>query len=317
MKQVGRELGVRYVLEGSVRKAGGRMRISAQLIDALSGSHLWADRFDGSLEDIFELQDKVAISVAGVIEPTLQAAETARSSNRSTNDLTAYDLYLRAYSIVLSESSLVPHALRLLEQAVERDPHYGLALAWAAICCQRLCMDGRSEDPEADRHKGADFARRALQVAGDDPVVLANAALALTWFGEDINAMMTLTDLAVALNPSFARGWYISGLIRLFAGQPDTAIEHAEISLRLSPRARIGWAVGVIGTAHFFQPALRPGSANAPPRNPAEPELPVIVPLSRLLLCPYGAHRRRASGDPAATRHHLPHDSGLEHNLHA
>jgi adenylate cyclase len=252
VKQVGRELGVRYVLEGSVRKAGGRVRITAQLIDTLSGAHLWADRFDGSLEDIFELQDKVAISVAGVIEPTLQAAETARSANRSTNDLTAYDLYLRAYSIVLSAAPLIPDALRLLEQAIERDPQYGLALAWAAVCCQRLCMDGRSEDPEADRHKGADFARRALQVAGDDPVVLANAALALTWFGEDISAMMALADRALALNPSFARGWYISGLVRLFAGQPDTAIEHAEISLRLSPRARIGWAVGVIGAAHFF-----------------------------------------------------------------
>jgi adenylate cyclase len=252
VKQVGRELGVRYVLEGSVRKAGGRVRITAQLIDALSGAHLWADRFDGSLEDIFELQDKVAISVAGVIEPTLHAAETARSANRSTNDLTAYDLYLQAYSIVLSAAPLIPDALRLLEQAIERDPHYGLALAWAAVCCQRLCMDGRSKDPEADRHKGADFARRALQVAGDDPTVLANAALALTWFGEDISAMMTLADRALALNPSFARGWYISGLVRLFAGQPDTAIEHAEVSLRLSPRARIGWAVGVIGAAHFF-----------------------------------------------------------------
>jgi len=252
VKQVGRELSIRYVLEGSVRKAGGRVRITAQLIDALNGAHLWADRFDGSLEGVFELQDRVAISVAGVIEPTLQAAETARSANRSTNDLTAYDLYLRAYSIVLSAAPLIPEALRLLEQAIERDPHYGLALVWAAVCCQRLCMDGRSEDPEADRHKGADFARRALQVAGDDPVVLANAALALTWFGEDISAMMSLADRALALNPSFARGWYITGLIRLFAGEPDTAIEHAEVSLRLSPRARIGWAVGVIGAAHFF-----------------------------------------------------------------
>jgi adenylate cyclase len=252
VRKVGRELGVRYVLEGSVRKAGGRVRITAQLIDTLSRAHLWADRFDGSLENIFELQDKVAISVAGVIEPTLQAAETARSANRSTNDLTAYDLYLRAYSIVLSAAPLIPGALRLLEQAIERDPHYGLALAWAAVCCQRLCMDGLSEDPEADRHKGADFARRALQVAGDDPVVLAKAALALTWFGEDISAMMVLADRALALNPSFARGWYISGLIRLFAGQPDTAIEHVEVALRLSPGARVGWAVGVIGAAHFF-----------------------------------------------------------------
>ncbi len=122
VKQVGRELGVRYVLEGSVRKAGGRVRIAAQLIDTQSGTHLWADRFDGSLEDVFELQDRVATSVAGVIEPTLQAAETARSAGRPTADLTAYDLYLRAYAMILSSARLVPEALRLMEQAIARDP---------------------------------------------------------------------------------------------------------------------------------------------------------------------------------------------------
>jgi adenylate cyclase len=112
VKRVGRELGVRYVLEGSVRKAGGRVRITAQLIDALSGAHLWADHFDGSLEDVFDLQDQVASSVAGVIEPALQAAETARSAHRPTTDLTAYDLYLRAYAMVLSPARDIPEAPR-------------------------------------------------------------------------------------------------------------------------------------------------------------------------------------------------------------
>ena len=110
----------------------------AQLIDAATGTHLWADRFDGSLEDVFELQDKVASSVAGVIEPALQAAETARSAGRPTDDLTAYDLYLRAYAMVLSSARQIPEALRLLEQAIARDPRYGPALAWAAVCCHRL-----------------------------------------------------------------------------------------------------------------------------------------------------------------------------------
>ena len=182
VKQVGRELGVRYVLEGSVRKAGGRVRITAQLIDALSGTHLWADRFDGSLEDVFELQDKVASSVAGVIEPTLQAAEAARSAARPTTDLTAYDLYLRAYAMVSSSAARIPEAARLMEQAIARDPRYGPALAWASICCNRLLRDGRSEDPEADRLKGVDFARRALEVAGDAPGVLVNAVQALAFF---------------------------------------------------------------------------------------------------------------------------------------
>jgi len=252
VKRVGRELGVRYVLEGSVRKAGGRVRITAQLNDTLSGAHLWADRFDGSLEDVFDLQDKVASSVAGIIEPALQAAETARSANRPTNDLTAYDLYLRAYAMVWSSARQIPEALRLMKQAIARDPHYGPALAWAAHCSFRLCLDGASKDPDADRRKGADFARRALEVGGDDPNVLANAAVALAFFGEDIGAMVGLADRAVALNPGFARGWYVSSALRLWAGQPDIAIEHGEAALRLSPRARIGNSLAVIGRAHFL-----------------------------------------------------------------
>jgi TolB-like protein/class 3 adenylate cyclase len=250
-KRVGRELGVRYILEGSVRKAGGRVRITAQLIDATSNTHLWADRFDGSLEDIFDLQDKVAASVAGVIEPTLQAAEVVRSAGCPTNDLTAYDLYLCASEMLLASGKQLHQALDLLEQAIARDPRYGPALAWAAVCCMRLCGDGSAEDPEAERRKGADYARRALQVARDDPGVLANCALALAFFGEDIGAMMALADRALTLNPSFARGWYISGTLRWEAGQPDVAIEHAEAALRLSPRGRIGAVFNLIGGAMF------------------------------------------------------------------
>jgi len=252
VKQVGRELGVRYVLEGAVRKAGNRVRITAQLIDALSGTHLWADRFDGPLDDIFDLQDKVASSVAGVIEPTLQAAETARSAGRPTADLTAYDLYLRAYAMVWSSARHIPDALRMMEQAIARDPRYGPALAWAAFCCYRMLLYDRSEDRAADRLKGTDFARRALEVAGDDPSILANAAQALAYFGEDIGATMTLADRALALNPSFARGWHISGVLRHWAGQHDDAIERFETALRLSPRARVGPTQFLIGHAHFF-----------------------------------------------------------------
>jgi adenylate cyclase len=248
VKQVGRELGVRYVLEGSVRKGGNRVRITAQLIDATTGAHLWADRFDGSLEDVFDLQDKVASNVAGVIEPALQAAETARSAGRPTDDLTAYDLYLRGYATVLSSASRTPEALRLLEQAIARDPRYGPALAWAAFCCYRLFLD---EEREADRLKGADFARRALEVAGEDPAILATAAYALGFFGEDIGAMTALVDRAMALNPNFARGWSLSGVLRICAGQPDIAIEHVERSRRLSPRARVGAQSAAIGIAHF------------------------------------------------------------------
>ena len=251
VKQVGRELGVRYVLEGSVRKAGSRVRITGQLIDAATSAHLWADRFDGLLQDVFDMQDQVASSVAGVIEPALQAAETARSAGRSTTDLTAYDLYLRGYAMVMSRSGQTPEALLLMEQAFARDPGYGPALAWAAFCCARLMIDGESQDLPGDRQKGIDFARRALKVAGDDPAIIANAAEALAYFGEDIGTMMTLVDRSLAHNPNFARGWHVSANIRFWGGYPDTAIEHAGMALRLSPRARVGNTFFRIGAAHF------------------------------------------------------------------
>jgi TolB-like protein/DNA-binding winged helix-turn-helix (wHTH) protein/class 3 adenylate cyclase/predicted ATPase len=252
VREVGRELGVRYVLEGSVRKAGKRVRITYQLIDASSGTHLWADHCEGPLEEVFELQDKVASSVAGVIEPVLQTAEAARSSHRLTTDLTAYDLYLRAHAMIWSAARQIPEALRLLEQAIARDPGYGPALAWAAVCCFRLVLDGRSEDPAAERLKGVDFARRALEVAGDDPNILVHAAEALNYFGEDTEAMIALIDRALALNPNFARGWHVSGVLRFEAGQPDIAIEHLENSVRLSPRAPVRTSLTMIGQAHFL-----------------------------------------------------------------
>src|SRR5271166_4336262 len=254
VKEVGRELGVRYVLEGSVRKAGTRVRITGQLIDTLTGAHLRADRFDGSLEDVFELQDKIAVSVAGVIEPALQAAEMRRSAARPTTDLGAYDLYLRALAAVFpitKERTL--EALGLLEQAIAIDRHCAPALSWAAICHWRLVNDGWAEAPEISRRKGIDLARQALQVAENDPGILANAAFVLAHFSEDIGVMIGLVDRALALNPSFARGWNLSGNLRLFAGQPDLAIEHVETSLRLSPRERIGLPLYVMGTAYFFK----------------------------------------------------------------
>jgi adenylate cyclase len=254
VKQVGRELGVRYVLEGSVRKGGGRVRITAQLVDALNGAHLWADRFDGSLEDVFELQDRVAASVAGVIEPALQAAEMRRSAARPTTDLTAYDLYLRALAVFFPiTKERIFEALELLERAIAIDPDYGPALSYAAICHLYIATNGWAEEPDTNRRKAVDLARRALVVAGNDPRVLANAAFVLALLGEDIGTMIGLVDRALALNPSFAQGWNLSGAIRLFAGEHDLAIEHAETALRLSPRERIGLPVLTIGTAYFFQ----------------------------------------------------------------
>jgi len=290
MKLVSRELGVRYVLEGSVRKAGGRVRITAQLIDALNGAHLWADRFDGPLEDVFELQDKVALSVAGVIEPTLRAAETRRTAAHPTADFTAYDLYLRALPIfyTLTKEGVL-QALALLEQAIARDPNYGPALAWAAMCHLWRYFDDWSDEPEAARRDGIRLAQRALEAAGDDASVVANAALVLAQFGEDIGAMIALVERSLALDPSSARGWYISGLLRLWAGQPDLAIAHVESSLRLSPRERLGAHQSVIGTAHVFKGQFDAAVAEL---LVAIHERPTNPPPYRSLACCY-AHMGR------------------------
>jgi adenylate cyclase len=254
VKRVGRELGVRYVLEGSVRKGSNGVRITAQLIDAATGAHLWADRFDGALDDVFDLQDKVAISVAGVIEPALQAAEMRRSAERPTTELTAYDLYLRALAIFFPITKAgVLSSLSLFERAIAIDRRFGPALAWAAICSLRLVNDGWAAEPEKIRRRAVELAREALQVGENDPRVLVNAAFVLARLGENVGVMIDLIERALALNPSYARGWLVSGLLRLFAGQADLAIQHVETSLRLSPRESVGVPLQTIGEAFLFK----------------------------------------------------------------
>ncbi|HEX3882845.1 MAG TPA: winged helix-turn-helix domain-containing protein [Stellaceae bacterium] len=255
IRRVGRELGVRYVLEGSVRAGGDRVRITAQLIEAETGSHLWADHFDGALEDIFELPDRVAISVAGVIEPALEAAEVSRAAQRPTHDLTAYDLYLRAAALHRSFTREgIYGALTLLNQAIVRDPDYGPALVRAAICHERLRHDGWSADPEADQRQAIELARRAVRVSPEDPGVLSDAAFVLSFSAdEDMAGILQMIDRALALNPGFARGWYTSAIIFARAGYPDESIERANRALRLSPRERSGPFLIALGYAHFIK----------------------------------------------------------------
>jgi adenylate cyclase len=302
VKQIGRELGVRYVLKGSVRKADRRLRIGAVLIDAATSAHLWADRFDGSLEDIFDLQDQVALSIAGVIEPTLQAAEIRYSAERPTDDLTAYDLFLRARSIASTyERSHLAEALELLEQAIRREPRYGPALALAATYRVDLKNFDWSDDREEqeNREMAVDLARRALRAAPDDPGVLGRAAMVLGRFGEDIDAALALVDRALALNPSFAYGWYWSGWLRLFAGQADLAIQHFETSMRLNPRGQRGFHLAGIGTAHFV--SRRFDEASAALRVSLE-EVPAFVPAYRTLAACYGHMGRLAEAQSIVKR---------------
>jgi tetratricopeptide (TPR) repeat protein len=247
-------LGVRYVLEGSVRKGGTRVRITAQLIGADTGTHLWTDRFDGSLEDVFDLQDRVATSVAGVIEPALQAAEMRRAAARPTNDLTAYDLYLRALPHSMRyerEHSL--QALDLYEQVLRRDANYAPALAQPALCQMHLHNGGWTDTPEETRQKGIDLARRAVDADNGDPYVLCMAAHALGFFGGGLAVGMTMIERSVTLNPSIAWGWSAGGWNRMWAGEADGAIRHFENALRLSAREpRRQWWLAGIGAAHFI-----------------------------------------------------------------
>jgi adenylate cyclase len=298
LKQVGQELGVRYVLEGSVRRASQRVRITVQLIEAATGGHLWADRFDGSLEDVFDLQNQVALSVAGIIEPTLEAAEIRRSTARPTNDLSAYDLYLRAYSHIRSwRKEEIMVALDLLGEALKRDPHYGAALVFVARGHLSLHLSDWTNDPESNRREGVDLARRALGVAADDPVVLGNAAYVLAYFGEDIDASVDAMNHALALNPSFASGWTMGGWLKLWAGQPEPAIKHFEMALRLSPADRAGPYLG-IGMAHFV--ARRFEDAKAMLLGALQ-EHPTWAPTRRFLASSY-AHMGRLDEAREAVR---------------
>ena len=253
VKQIGRELGVRYVVEGSVRKGGNRVRIAAQLIEAESTAHLWADHFDGSLEDVLDLQDQVAISVAGVIEPALRAAEIRRAVDRPRHNPTAYDLYLRALRATDSwEKKDYMEALDRLSHVINQDAAYGPALALSAWYYMALYGNAWTDDPDATRQNAIWLARRAVRSAGADAETLGRAAYVLAYCGEDIDAATALVDSSLRINPSFADGWRWSGWLRLWAGSPDVAIDHLERSLRLNPLDSSAGTLVAIGMAHFF-----------------------------------------------------------------
>ena len=255
VKQVGRELGVRYVLQGSVRKSAERLRITGQLIDASSGGQLWAEKFDGPMADVFELQDQVASAVAGVIDPLLLDTEIQRALEQPTSNLTAYHFYLRSLPLIRAwspEANL--EAIALLERAVECDPRYGMALASLALCHAHNLLNGWVKDAVAERELTIVWARRALEAAPDDPSTVTSAAGALLDTGENIETLKRLVDGALARNPSHAFGWLWSGWMRTVSGESDVAIRHFETSLRLDPRAtRKAFHLTGIGMCHFFE----------------------------------------------------------------
>jgi adenylate cyclase len=236
IKQVGRELGVRYVLEGSVRKAGNRVRITGQLIDTSTGAHIWADRFDGALDDIFELQDDVASGVVGAIEPKLRQSEFERVSRKPTESLDAYDVYLRALALrdrPTAES--VPEAITLLRRALAIDPNY--APAKAAIGWFRVHENthGRNRVSEADAAEAVALAKEVLEAGKDDPDALWMAAYTLIFLAGERDIAAAAIDRALTLNPNAALAWAARGWVFCSRGQPDAAIEACERAMRLSP----------------------------------------------------------------------------------
>jgi len=234
VKQVSRELGVRYLLEGSVRKGGNRVRITAQLIDAATGAHLWADRFDGLLEDVFELQDNVASSVTGVIEPTLRQAEIERARRKRPDSLDAYDLYLRALPHAFTAMPEdADKALALLIKAVELEPDYAVAHAIIAFCHEQRYLRGGMQ--EETRLAALHHARLAIAGGGDDAAALATAGFVIAVCGRDYETAVTAFDRSFALSSSLALALGFSSIVRAWRGDDAIAVEQANRALRLSP----------------------------------------------------------------------------------
>jgi TolB-like protein len=236
VKQVGRELGVRYVLEGSVRKSGNRVRVTGQLIDATAGAHLWAERFDSTLEDIFDLHDELATSVVGAIAPQLERAEIQRAKHKPTEKLDAYDYYLRGMaSFHRGDSEGMNEALPLFYQTIERDPDFASAYAMAAASMFWSKFNGWVADRSKVMSEGTRLAHRAIELGKDDAVALARGGHALANFVGDLDGGVALIDKALLLNPNLAAAWFLGGFVQIMRGEPDNAIERLAYGMRLSP----------------------------------------------------------------------------------
>jgi TolB-like protein len=254
VKQIGRELGVRYVLEGSVRKAGTRVRIAGQLVDATTGAHLWAERFEGALEYIFDLQDQVTVSVVGAIAPKLEQAEIERSKRKPTDSLDAYDYYLRGIACVhrwSREGST--EALRLFNKAIELDSDFAAAYGMAARCYSQRKVSGWMTDRQNEAAEAERLARQAAELGRDDPIALCAAGMALAYVVGDLDEGAALIDRALSLNPNLAWAWLFSGWVRVWLGQPEVAIEHEAKAMRLSPHDSAFFNMqAATALAHFF-----------------------------------------------------------------
>src|SRR5262245_12217449 len=236
IKEVGRKLGVRYVLEGSVRKATGKVRITGQLIDAITGAHIWADRFERDLTDVFALQDEVTIAVVSAIQPKLLQKEIELATRRRPENLTAYDFFLRAIQhFYLSTREGLAETIRLAHRALELDPRFGLVAAWAGASHMNNVVRGYADDPQFERMEAIRLSRLALSIDDSDPDTLAWAAITSAFMVGDTESEIEMADRAVALNPNSYIAWNNRGWVYGIAGLPEEAVRSLERAIRVSP----------------------------------------------------------------------------------
>ena len=236
VKQVGRELGVRYILEGSLRKAANRVRITGQLVDGTTGATLWSERFDGTIDNIFDLQDQMTADVVGAIAPRLEYAEIERAKHKPTESLDAYDYYLRGiWSFRQVSRSAIDEAMPLFYEAIQRDPDFASAYAMAAWCYSLRKINRWVTDPERQIAEGTRLVRRAIELGQNDAVALASSVHALVHLARDLDSGLASADRALALDPNLAAGWFVSGFVRIWRGQPEDAIERLARAMRLNP----------------------------------------------------------------------------------
>ena len=254
VKQVGRELGVRYVLEGSVRKAGNRIRITGQLVDATTAGHLWADRFDGGIDDIFDLQDSVTTRVVGAIAPKLELAEIERVWRKPTENLNAYDYFLHGMaSFYRLTKEANDEALRLFRKAFELDPEFAVAYGMAAYCYLRRKFNGWMTDQAKEAAEAGRLARLAVDLGKDDAVALIYGGRTLARVVGELDVGAAFINRALVLNPNLAAAWHNSGWTSIRLGEPDIAIEHLATAMRLSPLDPLMHAMQTaMGLAHIY-----------------------------------------------------------------
>jgi TolB-like protein len=255
VKQIGRELGVRYVLEGSVRKSANRVRITGQLVDTSTGAHLWAERFDGGLGDIFDLQDRVTESVVGAIAPAVEKAEIERAKRKPTESLDAYTLYLRGLAKLYQFGSRQANdeALHLFYSAIELDPDFASAYGRAALCYVWGKTNGWFSDTTNEIAEVTRLAQRAVEVGKDDAMALGASGYALAYVVRDLGVGAALIDRALVLNSNLAEAWHYGGWVKTYLGEPEAALERFARAMRLSPLdPRVTGMRAGTAHAHFF-----------------------------------------------------------------